>query len=133
MSPVMYNTYQYKPSLTCVNVGERKTVMIMSSDYIMEGMCFERYSDKVRDKTKHVFLVRNIKMYDRSLPSAVPPKSQSIPPENVWEKMREDIRKIQDEKVLILDRLLHTNTINMNEYLLLTLEINLSTTRNGHR
>jgi len=64
---------------------------------------------------------------------AVPHKV--VPPgqENSLEKMRQDIRKIQDGKLLILDRLLRTKVINMDEYLLLTLEINLSPTRNGYR
>ena len=65
ISPMMYKTYRYTPSLTHVNVGERKTVMIASADYIMEGMRFERYSDEVCDKTKHYFLISNIKMFDR--------------------------------------------------------------------
>jgi len=47
--------------------------------------------------------------------------------------MRQDIRKIQDEKLLIFDRLLRTKVINMDEYLLVTFEINLSPTRNGYR
>ena len=38
ISPIMYNTYRYEPSLTYVNVDERKTVMIASADYVLEGM-----------------------------------------------------------------------------------------------
>jgi len=64
---------------------------------------------------------------------AVPHKVVPFEPENSLEKMRQDIRKIQDGKLLILDRLLRTKVITADEYLLLTLEINLSPTRNGVR
>jgi len=176
MSPVMNNSFQYNPEFKYVNPDERRTLMILSSDHIMRGMCLQRVSEKVRDKTTHTFLVDEIRIYDGPPPhgayAIVPPKSpptqytppscaflprtpapyyqmhaaalvshrpavphKVVPPEqeNSLEKMRQDIRKIQAGKLLILDRLLRTKVINMDEYLLLTLEINLSPTRNGYR
>jgi len=82
MSPVMNNSFLYTPEFKYVNPDERRTLMILSSDQIMRGMCLERVSEKVCDRTKYTFLVDDIQIYEGPLPpgayAIVPPKSSPI-------------------------------------------------------